>query len=102
MKETQKEKKNKKLPTLESTPLKFWHGEQEGEMDVVLKIKEGQNKSEALFETLKEIVGVKDSELAFNLIDMGADTIEPTVKKNDQLNIITQTIHDFEPRNAIE
>jgi hypothetical protein len=97
-----KEKKPKKLPALESTPVKFWHGEQEHEMDVVLQQKEGENKAEALFERMKEIVGVKDSELASHIIDAGAGAIEPVVQKNGQLNIVAQTLHDFGPRNAIE
>ncbi len=32
----------------------------------------------------------------------GASAIEPVVKKNEQLNIVAQTLHDFGPRNAIE
>jgi hypothetical protein len=102
MSEIPKEKKPKKLPKLESTPVKFWHGEQEHEMDVVVQQKEGQNKAEALFESMKKIVGVKDSELASHIIEAGAGAIEPVVQKNDQLNIIAQTLHDFGPKNATE
>lgn len=100
MTETKKEKTSKKLPVLESTPMKFWHSEKEH--DVVLKLKEGENKADAFFEKLKEITGVKDTELASNIIDTGANAIRSVVKENDELNIIAQTLHDFGPRNAIE
>lgn len=97
-----KMKKPKKLPALEATPVKFWYGEQEDEMGVVLEPKTDQNKRETLFELLKQIVGVQDTELASHLIDTAANTIEPVVKKNDKLNIVTQVLHDFGPKNAIE
>ena len=102
MSNVSKEKKPKKLPSLESTPLKFWHGEQEHEMDVVVQQNRVKNKWETLFERMKEIVGVKDSELASHIIDAAAGAIEPIVQKNGQLNIVAQTLHDFGPRNAIE
>ena len=95
------QKKPKQLPNLESTPIKFWHGE-EGEMDVVMELQEGQNKSEAFFEKIKKVAGVKDTELTSSIIDTGANAIEPVTKKGDELNIIVQTLHDLAPKNAIE
>jgi hypothetical protein len=91
----------KKLPKLESTPVKFWHDD-EHEIDVVLKLQEGQSKADVFFGKLKEMVGVKDTELALNIIDVGAAAIEPLVKKDDQLNVIAQRLHDFGPTNAVE
>ena len=102
MDKSQEKKAIKTLPKLESTPIKFWHGEKEHEIDVVLQLTEGQSKSDACFEKMKEIVGVKDIELASDIVDAGASAIEPVVKKNEQLNIVAQTLHDFGPRNAIE
>ena len=57
-----------------------------------------KNKVETLFERMKEIVGVKDSELASHIIDAAAGAIEPIVQKNGQLNIVAQTLHDFRPK----
>jgi hypothetical protein len=90
------------IPTLESTPLKFWAGKAEHEVNVVVQPNSDQNKNDALFTTVKEIVGVKDTELAMNLLNTGAEAIKPLVNSNDRLNIVAQTLHDFKPQNAIE
>lgn len=102
MTEGQEKKPIEKLPRLESTPIKFWHGEKEKEFDVIIELTEGQSKADGLFEKLKEITGVEDTELAANIIDTAESALEPLTKKKDRLNVITQTLHDFGPSDAIE
>ena len=60
----------KKTHKIEHTPVKFWR--EEGEKD--LKFTMASN-GDCISKPLKEIVGVKDFELATSIIDTGAHSI---------------------------
>jgi len=101
---TDKKKKKQKSnpPKLESTPIKFWQQEGERGMNAEIKTVEGETKADAFFAQIKAVTGVKDSELAMNILDTAARTIDPFVRENEEYNIIAQSLHDIGPRDATE
>ncbi len=101
IKKTQEEKKkNGKLilsPKTEATPLKFYQSDNpNGGMGVVINSGEYEEK-------LKEIVGVKDSELANKILQFGVEGILVNFNNpENEFNYIIQSIFDAQPKDAIE
>ena len=99
-----KEKPNNvpvKAPQLESTPIKFWKQEGDEQLSVtVAPDKDG--KAENVAETLKSIIGVKDTELACQILNAGILALKSTCSEKDGYNIVLQTMHDLQPRDAVE
>lgn len=92
-----------KVSKLESTPIKS------------LVNKEGENSFIANpqlsgVDALKKVTGIKDSELAENILYTGVTALESILaigkssseKVSTILNIVMQNLHDFQPRDAIE
>ncbi len=102
MTDKQKKKSTKQPPKLESAPIKFWHKDNQKQVKAEVRQVEEQGKGSAFFTHLKAIAGVKDSELAANIIDTASSAIEPIVHQDDRLNVVIQALHDFGPKDAIE
>ena len=101
--ESRKELKKIEPPKLEATPLKAW---KDGTtLDSVNVLVTG-------VDPIKKITGTKDSELAQNFLFDSAHSIAPIFenlrKKGpaegylDGVNIMAQSLNDFQPRDAIE
>jgi hypothetical protein len=93
-----------KPPEIESTPIKFWNKPNNVTDVVVSKTThpDKQDKENSFMEKLKEIFGVKDSDLALSIFRATTAAIEPSVGAVQSLNIITQTVNDLGPEDAIE
>lgn len=98
-------KDSKVLPPemgLESAPIKF-SGTLGASHVLVKKPKEDTKSGEELArDKYKEVIGVKDSELAQSILFDSAKAIEHLTGPVESLNIMAQSFHDFQPRNAIE
>lgn len=92
----------KEAPHLEATPLKWIQEEGKDKPIVYINVKPGEDKKDALERRCKEIVGVKDTELAQGIIFEASRAIEPRVGSVSGLNTIAQTLNDFQPKDAIE
>ena len=98
---SKKKKTGKEPPILESAPIKFWNPEEE-KLEVEVRTTKGESKADAFFAQIKEVTGVKDSELAMNIITTGATTIDPLIQKDEGGNIVVQTLHNIGPIDALE
>lgn len=90
-------------PKLESTPLKFCKDDQSRSVTVIGQKSTDQPQEEDLLaKRCKELVGVKDAELAENILFKGAQAIESILSPEESRNIIAQSLHNFEPKDAVE
>lgn len=100
-----KELKKIEPPKFESTPLKVWKADTD----------QGLNSVSVLVssaDAIKKITGTKDTELAQNFLFDSAHSIGPVFEKLkgksasdgylDAINIMAQSLNDFQPRDAIE
>lgn len=91
-----------KAPQLESTPIKYWKQDDEEDLGkVVVADKDGERD---YMETLKSVIGVKDKELACNILSEGIAALQPTCGRNetDAYNVALQALHDLQPKDAVE
>ncbi len=93
-----------KIPKIESTPLKWVknHGDPKPTVVIGQHLNEVGNSDELLSKRSKEIVGVKDTELANNVIGEAARAIEPMLGAEQSKNIVAQSLNDFQPKDVIE
>ncbi|MBS0649430.1 MAG: hypothetical protein JSS10_09455 [Verrucomicrobia bacterium] len=89
-------------PKIESTPLKVWKDEYGNNNFISIPDVPG----EAL---IKRIVGTKDTEIARSIVSSTFMAILPTLTKEGDgdnadkcMNLILQSMHDFQPKDAIE
>lgn len=90
-------------PVLESTPIKAWKNERGDAMLAIESNNLGGN-------ILKQITGTKDSDIAESIIRGSYLAIQPIFEEGESstkslissLNIIAQSLHDFQPKDAIE
>ena len=62
-----------------------------------------KGKAQIFAETLTGIMGVKDIDLANNIFVEGATAIQCfSNDEADKFNIVAQTLHDLQPKDAIE
>jgi hypothetical protein len=88
-------------PQVESTPLKFW--KKEGDKHLSVSISPHKDGKPADFiETLKSIIGVKDTELASQILSDGIIVLKPTCDEKFAYNVVLQTLHDLQPRDPVE
>jgi hypothetical protein len=87
-----------KAPQLESTPIKFWKQDGEEHMSIVVADKDGEQD---IAETLKTVLGVKDTELSSHILSDGIVALQPTCGK-EAYNVVLQTLHDLQPKDAVE
>jgi hypothetical protein len=90
-----------KAPQLESTPLKFWKQEGEEQLSVIVTPDE-DGKATDLMETFKSIIGVKDTELACQILNAGIVALKSIYSEKDSYNLLLQTMNDLQPKDAIE
>lgn len=60
------------------------------------------NSDELFPKRCKEIVGVKDTELANSVLFEAACALEPMLGTEQSKNVVAQSLHDFQPKDAIE
>lgn len=60
-----------------------------------------ENNAERM-NNLKEIVGVKGSELACQIVIAGVDAIKTVTVESDSLDVIQQSLQDLKPKDSIE
>jgi hypothetical protein len=100
-KEPEKSLKKIEQPKLESTLIKTWVDEQ-GNSRIVL------DPSLSGIDVLKKTTGTRDTEIAESIMSMGAFAIESIERGGDakrfsqSFNIIMQSLHDFQPKDAVE
>ncbi len=93
-------------PRIESTPFKMWVDEKG---NLVNETKPGFCRTESY----KHVTGIKDFELAQQVITSGLVAIQSTTpcKSTEKgtreelaqnINLVVQTLHDFQPKDAIE
>lgn len=88
-------------PSPESTPLKFWRNPENDSTSVVVNTV--KDRGEVSFnDSLKTVVGVKDTELAKHIFHSGANAIAPLVGEINGMNTVAQSLHDFKPQDAME
>lgn len=95
----------KKQERLESSPLKWIKKEkQEAPSTVIERRREDNPENEDLFfKRLKEVIGVKDTELAIDIFAQGAATIKTLMKDSVHgYNVTIQLLNDVKPKDAIE
>jgi len=97
----ERKKKEKKMPVkppeTESTPIKFWKQDGDEKMNVSLA-----HNTEDFVETLKSVIGVKDSELAWQILNSGVSALKPMCGEKDSFNVILQSMHDIQPKDVVE
>lgn len=84
------------------TPLKFNLKEGENALDVTVTTDNMGDPEQIMEETLSKLVGVKDGELARQIFDSGVRALKPFYSEAKSSNIIAQTLHDQQPKDAIE
>lgn len=98
----EKEKKDQKpvpvKPTTESTPIKFWKNE-DGQHRASLS---GDKCLSDITETIKSVLGVKDSDLALQILHLGISACDPAGMETHSWNIVLQSMHDIQPKDAVE
>jgi hypothetical protein len=88
-------------PKIESTPLKIWK-------DANGVNRFATNSDESGDDIIKGIMGTKDSEIAKSIMSATYMAVHPTLTKEGGdnvdkcMNIILQSMHDFQPKDAIE
>jgi len=82
-------------PPLEATPMKWWKDENG-------KVRTELRKNGDIDGLLYAVGGVRDTELAASIIDGTANALAPFFKDVDALNLITQSLHDIQPKDVIE
>ncbi len=100
---TMKSVKCKEAPLVESTPFKVWKDE-EGNNKIIL------DPEYAKGDVVKQITGTKDKEIAGNIFYTAVMAISPILPKEERasdnmdqcFNIIAQSLHDFQPKDATE
>ena len=97
MTKKKEEKMPVKPPETESTPIKFWKQDGDEKMNVSLA-----HNAEEFVETLKSVIGVKDSELAWQILNSGVAALKPMCGEKDSFNVILQSMHDIQPKDVIE
>lgn len=94
-------KKEKKVPVeapqTESTPIKFWKQDGDEKPNVSLA-----PHAADFMETLKSVMGVKDTELAWQILNSGVSALKPMCNEKDSFNIVLQSVHDMQPKDAVE
>ena len=88
--------KKKEAPKMESAPAKVWKDEN-GEVKIVLN----EEKLMGL-PPLKDVTGVKDTELSTNIIFPAVNAIFRELGYEGACNTIIQSEHDFRPKDALE
>jgi hypothetical protein len=83
-------------PVIESAPVKAWTNEN-GEQKWILDHKICANSH-----PLNHVTGVKDSELAANIVLPAAQAISSNNGREWSLNTVIQSLHDFKPLDAVE
>lgn len=90
-----------KAPELENTPLKFWKNEGDEHLSVALPTSKDGSSADFI-ETLKSVIGVKDTELAAQILSDGVVALQITCGKDEAYNVALQSLHDLKPKDAIE
>lgn len=86
----------------DSTPVSFFQNTSTGESRIDLK----PDCSQSPRDLLKSIAGVGDADLALDIVGKASDAIHPlsgNVENTfNSFNIVLQSLHDFQPKNALE
>jgi hypothetical protein len=84
--------------------IKFKKNGQELDADISAQAseKEGKSAGDLFRNKLSEIVGVGESELAVHIFNSAAKAIHPFFDSAENWNVILQSLHDFEPQDAVE
>lgn len=90
-----------KAPETESTPVKFWKNEGDEHLNVAVA-PNMEGSSADYMETLKSVIGVKDTELAAQILTDGIVALKTTCGEKEAYNVVLQTLHDLQPKDAIE
>jgi hypothetical protein len=89
------EKKKIEPPKLESAPVKFWKDEND-------QLRFVENEKNGFCNSLKDLTGVKDWELADSIISLARAALSSGPNPENEFNVIIQSEHDFKPKDAIE
>lgn len=92
-----REKMPVEAPQTESTPIKFWKQDGDEKPNVSLAPHVAD-----FMETLKSVMGVKDPELAWQILNAGVSALKPMCGEKDSFNVVLQSMHDMQPKDAIE
>jgi hypothetical protein len=90
-----------KAPETESTPLKFWKNEDDEHLSVAIAPNKDGSSADFM-ETLKSVTGVKDTELAAQILTDGIVSLKTTCSDKDAYNLVLQTLNDLQPKDAVE
>ncbi len=98
-------KLTKKHGHLESSPLRWIKKEGQTEPYTIIerKVEDDPENEDLFFKRLKEIIGVKDTELAIDIFSYGSGTIKTLMKDSIHgYNVTTQVLNDVKPKDAVE
>jgi hypothetical protein len=66
------------------------------------KLSDNGVKATDFLETLKSVMGIKDTELACQILSAGVSALKSTCGEKDSYNVILQTMHDLRPKDSVE
>jgi len=89
------------VKSIPNTPIKYF--DKDGEDKTCVAIAgDGDSTKSMYLEALKNVLGVKDEELAILSISAGANALTGTLDRTDALNMIAQSVNDCKPQNILE